>query len=115
MDYPELHLHSCYSLLDGASQPEELVARAAALGYRELALTDHDSLSGSLAFAHAARDAGIRPITGSEVTLDDGSHLTLLVEDARGYANLCRLLSAAYAPDRLAPALSVDQVVAHAD
>jgi error-prone DNA polymerase len=115
VDHPELHLHSCYSLLDGASQPEELVARAAALGYRELALTDHDSLSGSLVFAHAARDAGIRPITGSEVTLEDGSHLTLLVEDARGYANLCRLLTAAYAPDRLAPALSLDQVTAHAD
>ena len=67
--YVELHCHSAYSFLDGASHPEELVARAAELGYEALALTDHDGVYGSLEFAHAAKLAGIRPITGAEVTL----------------------------------------------
>ncbi|CAN5306756.1 error-prone DNA polymerase [soil metagenome] len=67
--YVELHCHSAYSFLDGASQPEELAARAAELGYDALALTDHDGLYGSLEFAHAAKAFGVRPITGAEVTL----------------------------------------------
>jgi error-prone DNA polymerase len=100
MMYVELHAHSAYSFLDGASQPEELAARAAELGYEALALTDHDGVYGSLEFAHAAKHFGVRPITGAEVTLADGSHVTLLVEDARGYANLCRLLTAAHAHTR---------------
>jgi hypothetical protein len=111
----DLHAHSCYSFLDGASQPEELAHRAAALGYDALALTDHDSLCGSLEFAIAARDAGLRPITGCELTLRDGSHLTLLVEDARGYRNLCRLITLAHADDRRAPAIGLDQVERHAE
>ena len=103
-DYVELHTHSAFSFLDGASLPEELVARAAQLGHHTLALTDHDGLHGSLAFAHAARSAGIRPITGAEITLEDGAHLTLLAEDARGYANLCRLITLAHADTRPHPA-----------
>src|SRR4249919_351108 len=98
--YVELHAHSAYSFLDGASLPEELAARAAELGYEALALTDHDGVYGSLEFAHAARALGVRPITGAEVTLTDGSHVTLLVESAQGYANLCRLLTAAHAGTR---------------
>jgi error-prone DNA polymerase len=100
MTYVELHSHSAYSFLDGASQPEELAARAAELGYEALALTDHDGVYGSLEFAHAAKHFGVRPITGAEVTLADGSHVTLLVESAGGYANLCRLLTAAHAHTR---------------
>jgi error-prone DNA polymerase len=100
MTYVELHAHSAYSFLDGASQPEELAARAAELGYEVLALTDHDGVYGSLEFAHAAKHFGVRPITGAEVTLAGGSHATLLVESARGYANLCRLLTAAHAHTR---------------
>src|SRR6266568_8042379 len=96
MSYVELHCHSAYSFLDGASHPEELAARAAELGYEALALTDHDGVYGSLEFAHAAKAFGVRPITGAEVTLSDGSHVTLLVESPRGYANLCRLLTAAH-------------------
>jgi error-prone DNA polymerase len=99
-DYVELHAHSAYSFLDGASQPEELAARAAELGYEALALTDHDGVYGSLEFAHAAKHFGVRPITGAEVTLADGSHVTLLVESQRGYSNLCRLLTAAHAHTR---------------
>src|SRR5438132_9003605 len=71
--YTELHAHSAYSFLDGASQPEELAARAAELGYEALALTDHDGVYGSLEFAHAAKHLGVRAITGAEVTLGVGS------------------------------------------
>src|SRR5256714_11367805 len=98
--YVELHCHSSYSFLDGASLPEELAIRAAELGYPALALTDHDGVYGSLEFAHAAKAFGVRPISGAEVTLADGSHVTLLVESAAGYANLCRLLTAAHAGTR---------------
>src|ERR1051325_10830696 len=71
--YVELHAHSAYSFLDGASLPEELAARAAELGYDALALTDHDGVYGSLEFAHAAKHFGLRPITGAEVTLRVGA------------------------------------------
>jgi len=101
MGYVELHAHSAYSFLDGASLPEELAIRAAELGYSALALTDHDGVYGSLEFAQAAKAFGVRPITGAEVTLADGSHVTLLVESAKGYANLCRLLTDAHSRTRL--------------
>src|SRR5215203_4599674 len=103
MAFVELHCHSAYSFLDGASHPEELAARAAELGYEALALTDHDGVYGSLEFAHAAKAFGVRPITGAEVSLSDGSHVTLLVESPRGYANLCRLLTAGHAGTRPKP------------
>lgn len=93
--YVELHAHSDHSLLDGVCAPELLVARAAELGMPALALTDHDALYGAVRFALAAREVGIKPILGAEVTLEDGSHLTLLVERERGYANLCRLITLA--------------------
>src|SRR2546423_2044283 len=99
--YVELHAHSAYSFLDGASLPEELAIRAAELGYGALALTDHDGVYGSLEFAQAAKAFGVRPITGAELTLADGSHVTLLVESAAGYANLCRLVTAAHSGTRV--------------
>ena len=98
--YVELHAHSSYSFLDGASLPEELAVSAAELGYPALALTDHDGVYGSLEFAHAAKHFGVRPITGAELTLADRSHVTVLVETAKGYANLCRLITAAHAHTR---------------
>src|SRR6187397_940469 len=104
MSYVELHCHSAYSFLDGASQPEEVAARAAELGYEALALTDHDGVYGSLEFAYAAKALGVRPITGAEVSLEGGCHVTLLVESPKGYANLCRLLTEAHAGTRPKPA-----------
>ncbi|MFL5970442.1 MAG: DNA polymerase III subunit alpha [Gaiellaceae bacterium] len=98
--YVELHAHSSYSFLDGASLPEELAVRAGELGYPALALTDHDGVYGSLEFAHAAKYFGVRPITGAELTLADRSHVTLLVETQQGYANLCRLITAAHTHTR---------------
>ncbi|HJV30460.1 MAG TPA: PHP domain-containing protein, partial [Gaiellaceae bacterium] len=100
MAYVELHCHSAYSFLDGTSHPEELALRAAELGYEALALTDHDGVYGSLELAHAAKLVGVRPITGAEVTLHGGAHVTLLVESSQGYSNLCRLLTAAHAQTR---------------
>ncbi|MGH9259294.1 MAG: PHP domain-containing protein, partial [Acidimicrobiales bacterium] len=94
--YAELHCHSAFSFLDGASLPEQLVLEAQALGYPALALTDHNGVYGSMAFAQEAKQLGLQAITGAEVTLLDGAHITLLAETAEGYANLCRLLTAAH-------------------
>ena len=104
--YVELHCHSAYSFLDGASLPEELAYRAAELGHGALALTDHNSLSGSMELAQVAADAGVRAIHGAEVDIASDSerersrHLTLLVADGRGWRNLCRILTAAHAHTR---------------
>jgi error-prone DNA polymerase len=120
--YAELHCHSAYSFLDGASLPDELVAAARERGYDALALTDHDSLSGSMEHAQAAKALGLQAIHGAELTLADGRHLTLLVRDATGWRNLCRLLTAAHAHtregpgrDRTAPASSLESVERHAE
>ena len=91
--YTELHCHSAFSFLDGASLPEQLALTASRLGYSGLALTDHNGLYGSLAFAHEAKQLGLQAITGAELTLVDGSHVTLLAETPEGYANLCRLIT----------------------
>src|SRR5205823_2874599 len=110
----ELHLHSCWSLLDGASSTDELILRARDLGYETLALTDHDGLYGSMEFAQAAKAFGIRPITGAEITLEDGHHLTLLAMDREGYGNLCRLLSTAHlTSERKDPHLSYTELAQH--
>jgi error-prone DNA polymerase len=130
--YVELHAHSAYSFLDGASLPEEIAARAAELGYDAFALTDHDGVYGSLEFAHAAKQFGVRPITGAEVTIAIGvgstepnrtAHVTLLCETQQGYANLCRILTDAHARTRvpgkerdlLPAATSIDVLEQHAE
>lgn len=95
IDYVELHTHSCYSLLDGTATPAALVARAAALGMSALALVDHDAVYGAVEFYKAAQETDIKPIFGAEITLTGGHHLTLLVENATGWSNLCALISAA--------------------
>src|SRR5436309_5630670 len=105
--YTELHCHSAFSFLDGASLPEQLALTASQLGYSGLALTDHNGLYGSLAFAHEAKQLGLQAITGAELTLVDGSHVTLLAETPEGYANLCRLITEAHlgSADRRDPRL----------
>jgi error-prone DNA polymerase len=137
--YVELHAHSAYSFLDGASLPDELIARAAELGHSALAITDHDSLAGAMELAMAARESPVRAIFGAEVTVtvadpaarhdDDDSggsgamgHLTLLVRDGCGWRNLCRLLTLAHAhtrdrPDRSAgqPSVPLERVLEHAE
>lgn len=104
--FVHLHVHSCYSFLDGASELEPLVLRAASLGMPALALTDHDALHGAVKFVKLCAAYAIQPILGSEVTLDDGTHLTLLARDRAGYANLCRLLTESHGRERLSPGLA---------
>jgi error-prone DNA polymerase len=123
--YVELHAHSAFSFLDGASTPMELAAAAAAHGYPAFALTDHDGLWGSMEFAHACKGFGVRPITGAELTAREGErdlHLTLLAEDEVGYRNLCRLLTAAHSHTRdntarsaTQPWARIEQVEEHAE
>jgi error-prone DNA polymerase len=111
-----LHCHSNFSFLEGASHIEELVLRAAELGQKALALTDHDGLHGAMEFAQCARAWGLQPITGAEVTLADGHHLTLLCESQRGYANLCRMLSRANLDhERGQPRVEPDVLAQHAE
>jgi len=93
MSYVELHCHSNFSLLDGASHPEELVTRARELDMPALALTDHDGLYGAIRFYKESKNTGIKPIIGAELTVDRRYHLTLLASDNHGYSNLCRLIT----------------------
>ncbi|HWI22343.1 MAG TPA: DNA polymerase III subunit alpha [Baekduia sp.] len=119
--YTELHCHSAFSFLDGASLPEELVAAALESGHQALALTDHNSISGSMEFAKAAQGLGLKAMHGAEVDVG-ANHMTLLVRDATGWANLCRLLTKAHAHTRdddparraIAPSLTLEDVEAHA-
>ena len=125
--YVELHAHSAFSFLDGASTPLELAVAADALGYPALALTDHDGVWGSREFAEACRGLAVRAITGAELTVRVGRrasyvHITLLVEDAAGYRNLCRLLTLAHAHTRddttrsaTQPWATLEQVEEHAE
>ncbi len=93
--YAELHAWSNFTFLEGGSHPEELIDRAAELELAAIALTDRDGLYGTVRFASRARQRGVNAIVGSELTFEDGARIVLLVEDARGYANLCELISAA--------------------
>src|SRR5436305_8338141 len=103
MAYVELHCHSSFSFLDGASHPIELAHTAAQQGHEAIAITDHDGLHGAMELAQAAKPLGVRTIVGSELTLDDGHHLTLLCEDRGGYRNLCKLITRAHAGTREKP------------
>ncbi len=114
-DYVELRCRSAFSFLDGASNPEELVARAAELDHPALALADRDGLYGAPRFYQAARQAGLHPIVGAEVSLDDGGRLLLLVPSPRGYRALSRLVTRGQAArPKGEAAVSWDAVEEHA-
>src|SRR5258708_25041847 len=89
----ELHAASAFSFLRASSLPEDLVGRAAELGYPALALLDRDGVSGAPRFFKAARAAGIPPLVGAELTLLGGACLPVLVESPSGYRNLCALIT----------------------
>ncbi|MGI6081267.1 MAG: DNA polymerase III subunit alpha [Limnochordia bacterium] len=94
--YAHLHTHSPFSFLDGAASMESLLTRAAEIGCRALAVTDHNNLSVTVRFHKLAAEIGIKPIQGCEITIDNGCHLTLLCQNRTGYANLCRLVTRAH-------------------
>ena len=110
MAYAELHAHSNFSFLDGASHPEELAAEAVRLGLSAVALTDHNGLYGAVRFAGAARAFGLPTVFGAELTLSDadgphlrtgmpdpaGTHLVVLARDPDGYARLSRAIAEAH-------------------
>ena len=101
--FVHLHVHSPYSFLDGASTIESLLARATLLGMRALALTDHNNVSAAVQFHRLAEKYQLQAIQGAEVTMEDGSHLVLLAQNPQGYANLCRLLTAAHLHEQRLP------------
>ncbi|HMZ16279.1 MAG TPA: PHP domain-containing protein, partial [Mycobacterium sp.] len=104
--YAELHAHSAYSFLDGASTPEELVEEAVRLDLRAVALTDHDGLYGVVRFAEAAKELDMRTVFGAELSLSNtvrtedpdppGPHLLVLARGPEGYRRLSRQLAAAH-------------------
>ncbi|WP_370295378.1 error-prone DNA polymerase [Pseudomonas benzenivorans] len=94
-EYAELHCLSNFSFQRGASSAAELFTRAARLGYQALAITDECSLAGIVRAWQAAKDSGVALIVGSELRIEDGPKLVLLVEDLGGYQHLCRLISSA--------------------
>ncbi len=91
--YVELHTRSAFSFLEGASLPEELVARAVELGYPALALLDRDGFYGAPRFHLAAKKAGLHAHIGAELTTHEGQRLPLLARTRHGYRNLCRLIT----------------------
>jgi error-prone DNA polymerase len=120
MPYVELHCHTAFSFLDGASHPVEIAATAAEQGHEAIAVTDHDGLYGAMELAQATAPLGVRTIVGAELTLDDGHHVTLLCEDRTGYSNLCRLITRAHEgtrerpTDPRPPTVTLDDVDRHA-
>lgn len=111
MSFVHLHCHSPFSFLDGASSIENLVKKAASLQMPAIALSDHNNVCAAVKFAKEAEKAGIKPIQGVEITLLNGSHLTLLARNARGYAAICRLLTAAHlGSPRLDPRCSLEEL-----
>ncbi|MFD9960381.1 error-prone DNA polymerase [Amycolatopsis sp. NPDC058986] len=103
--YAELHCHSNFSFLDGASHPEELVEEAARLGLDAIAITDHDGMYGAVRFAEAAKELGMATVYGAELSIGlsgpqngiadpEGEHLLVLAREATGYRSLCRAITA---------------------
>jgi len=111
MGFIHLHVHSHYSLLDGASSPDSLLEKTKALEMPALALTDHNRLTGAIRFCAKARVLGIKPIVGAEIDLEGGYHLTLLCKNRRGYSNLCRLLTGAHLANRGSPPVASKEML----
>ncbi len=106
-DFVHLHVHSHYSLLDGACTVQQLVDKAVELKMPAMALTDHGALYGAVEFSQKASKAGVKPIFGAEINITEGDrkelsrnhpvhHMTVLARDTTGYQSLCRLISLSF-------------------
>ena len=118
--YVELHAHTAFSFLDGASSPAELAAAAAEAGHEAMAVTDHNGVSGSMEFAQCGQAAGTAGDPwGGDGSRIDGRHVTLLVENTAGWRNLCRIVTRAHRDDRdkhePPPAVPLETLEEHAD
>src|SRR5437660_7628725 len=91
--YAELDVKTNFSFLRGASHPDELVHRAAELGYHAIAVTDFNSLAGVVRAHEAARDVGLKLLIGARLTFADAPDLLVWAPDRPAYARLCRLLT----------------------
>jgi error-prone DNA polymerase len=114
--YAELHCLSNFSFLRGASHPEELVARAKALGYQALAITDECSVAGVVRAHLQARGEGLKLLIGSEFALTDGPRVVLLAPDRAAYGDLCEIITAArHGAKKGTYRLSIEELAVHAD
>ena len=111
MSFVHLHVHTEYSLLDGACRIDSMMEQVKALGQDAIAITDHGVMYGCIDFYKAAKAAGVKPIIGCEVYLarrtiadrvhridDDPYHLVLLCKNRKGYENLCYMVSGTFEP-----------------
>ncbi|MGB0720727.1 MAG: PHP domain-containing protein, partial [Bdellovibrionales bacterium] len=116
-NFIHLHLHSAYSLAEGAIKVKDLVKACVKQGMPAVAVTDTNNMFGALEFAMEAKKAGIQPIIGAQVRYDDDKQIVLLVQNEAGYRNLSRLLSDAYmhGEDAGKPAISKGDLKAYAD
>jgi error-prone DNA polymerase len=118
--YVELRCRSAFSFLEGASTPEDIAEVAGRLGHQALALSDREGLYGAPRFWKAARESGVRPLVGADVTLAasrgmPSSRLLLLVESRTGYRNLCKLLTVGHArAPKGSSAVTLDEIEEHA-
>jgi error-prone DNA polymerase len=101
--FAHLHVHSLYSMQDGASRIEALMDKAVVEGIKAMAITDHDTVAGVISWQRIAKARGIHPVSGVELTLQAGGRIVLLARDATGYETICRLLTIAYGRNRIAP------------
>jgi error-prone DNA polymerase len=114
--FTHLHVHTEYSFLDGASTLDSLLEKAKSLGMKALAVTDHNRLTGAIRFYDRASALGIKPIIGVEITLEGGFHLILMSKNAKGYSNLCRLITDANLNNpHKKPALRKDVLANHSE
>ena len=94
----ELHTRSAFSFLSSGSIPEEMAGCASELGIDGVGLLDRDTVAGAVRFHFKAKELGIKPIIGSEITMDDGSLLPLVPTNLKGYQNLSKLINLDFGP-----------------